>query len=60
MSQYLVDSSNKWPMISVEKISHNSDAAVRQFNINEVHKSEQKKMIDELIILLAYLVMVSW
>ena len=47
-------------MISVEKISHNSDAAVRQFNINEVHKSEQKKMIDELIILLAYLVMVSW
>ena len=53
-----------WPamsMISVEKISHNSDAVVRQFYINEVHRSEQKyQVIDELIIVLAYLVMVSW
>ena len=48
-------------MISVEKISHNSDAVVRQFYINEVHRSEQKyQVIDELIIVLAYLVMVSW
>ena len=48
-------------MISVEKISHNSDAAVRQFYINEVYKSEQKyQVIDDLIIHLAYLVMVSW